>query len=94
MGVGRDITDALDPVLVAAGFAAGQGGDGPGPAGITYCTGHDKDHFPWTPQAEEYPRGDDSCIDLVVEANAQGFTCERDEGTVWSAWWPESDRAD
>lgn len=79
MGIGRDITNALDPVLVLAGFAAGQGvgpdDDLGAPVGITYCAGHDafSDRFPWMPQANEYERAERACIDLVIEVSAEGF---------------------
>lgn len=77
MGIASDLTGALDPVLLAAGFAAGQGGTGVvdgKPVGITYCAGHDalSDRFPWLPQADEYPRGKGACTDLVIQVNGSG----------------------
>lgn len=70
----RLVQEALDPVLVAAGFLAGQGGDAPdGSAQVIYCLAHDQlvRRHPMLPQAGS---GDapGRCDDLVVEIGADG----------------------
>ena len=49
---GRLVSDALDPVLVPAGFQTGQYGEGVD-AQIIFCGGHDElsDRYPELPQA-------------------------------------------
>jgi hypothetical protein len=76
--VGRVVSAALDPVLVPAGFAAGQYGDyGKGGddrytgSQIIFCAAHDEisDLHPWLPQANSQERGVGACVDLVVDIN-------------------------
>ena len=59
------VSAALDPVMLPAGFAAGQGGD----LQVIFCAAHDEfsDRFPALPQANEQDRGRGCCIDLVIE---------------------------
>jgi hypothetical protein len=73
--VGHLVSEALDPVLVPAGFAAGQYGDeGVEPrAGrqVIFCAAHDKlsDRYPRLPQANAQEREVGACIDLVIEVD-------------------------
>lgn len=78
--LGRVVSAALDPVLVPAGFAAGQYGDhGDGgedrPTGsqVIFCAAHDElsDLHPWLPQADSQERGVGACVDLVVDIDDQ-----------------------
>ena len=78
--VGQVVSTVLDPVLVPAGFAAGQYGDyGEGgedrPTGsqVIFCAAHDEisDLYPWLPQANSQARGVGACMDLVVDINDQ-----------------------
>lgn len=73
-GTARLVQEALDPMLVAAGFLAGQGGDAPdGSAQVIYCLAHDElvRRHPMLPQAGS---GDapGACDDLVVEIGMDG----------------------
>ena len=78
--VGRVVSAALDPVLMPAGFAAGQYGDHvegdedrPTGSQVIFCAGHDEisDLHPWLPQANSQERGVGACVDLVVDINDQ-----------------------
>ncbi len=86
--VGRVVSAALDPVLVPAGFARGQYGEGGndrlGVAQIIFCAGHDElsGRYPRLPQANEQERGVGACIDLVIEVSDAGTIAFLDlEGT-------------
>lgn len=78
--VGRVVSAALDPVLMPAGFAAGQYGEG-GEGGedrstgsqVIFCAAHDEisDLHSWLPQANSQKRDVGACVDLVVEINNQ-----------------------
>ncbi|MDR7251056.1 hypothetical protein J2X46_000028 [Nocardioides sp. BE266] len=60
---------ALDPVMVAAGFQAGQGGTTPADEGqVIYCAGHDEfsERYPSLPQAHQQEPGG-TCVDLVLD---------------------------
>lgn len=70
--VGRVVSAALDPVLVPAGFAAGQYGDHveddedrPTGSQVIFCAAHDEisDRHPWLPQADNQERGVGACVD-------------------------------
>jgi len=63
------ICGALDPVLVPAGFAAGQGGRHDSAGQVIYCAGHDdfSERHPALPQAGDQQYNDSPCTDLVVE---------------------------
>ena len=71
MTFAHQTTDALDALLVREGFAAGQcAGDQ-----VIYCGGHDdlSDRFPRLPQADDQPRDNGCCIDLIVEEHDTGL---------------------
>lgn len=75
---------ALDPLLVSAGFQAGQhGGDSEGDAQVIFCAAHDEFSLrhPRLPQAnQQQQRG--TCVDLVVDVLADGTLGRLDlEGT-------------
>lgn len=64
---------SLDPVLVPAGFQAGQGGvDDDGSTQVIFCARYDefRHRYPLLPQAS----ADDpvTCVDLVVDVDADG----------------------
>src|SRR5262245_23220338 len=74
---GGPVSAALDPVMVPAGFQAGQegGGDDFGDrVQAIFCAGHDglSDRYPWLPQSHAQESGG-TCIDLVVELNRDGI---------------------
>ena len=64
----RELSAALDPVLVPVGFAAGQFG---GTQAI-FCAEHDtfSDRFPHLPPANEQERGAGCCVDVDVDVDA------------------------
>ncbi len=68
------VRGALDPVLVPAGFLAGQGDEDPDGGGqVIFCIGHDElsDRYPHLPQAHQQdPYG--TCDDLVVDVWPNG----------------------
>lgn len=72
MDFGRSVSVALDPVLVPAGFQAGQYSD----HHVTFCAEHDElsDRYPSLPQSNTYERGTGRCIDLLVDHNTDGST--------------------
>lgn len=76
--------DALDPVMVVAGFLAGQGGgDLDGTGQVIYCIGHDElsSRYPHLPQADT-DSGPGQCDDLVIHIGAGGTLDRLDlEGT-------------
>jgi hypothetical protein len=59
----------IDPVVVAHGFASGQG-DG---SQVIFCASLDElaDRFPRLPQVGEQERGIGACVDLVLTADDQ-----------------------
>jgi hypothetical protein len=67
---GRLVMVALDPVLVAAGFARGQGGG----TEVIYCAAHDEfsDRYPWMPQADTQERDLGACVDLIIRGLEDG----------------------
>lgn len=74
---------ALDPVLVPAGFLAGQGDDEQHAGQVIWCIGHDAltNRYPLLPQADmdDVPG---RCDDLVVDIGADGTVDRLDlEGT-------------
>jgi hypothetical protein len=68
------VCSELDPVLVAAGFLAGQGGgDDDGSGQVIWCIGHDvlSSRYPLLPQAN--PDGAAGrCDDLVIDVGVGG----------------------
>jgi len=70
MDFGRAVSACLDPVLVPAGFAAGQSGG----SQVIFCAAHDdlSDRYPTLPQSDAYERGSGRCIDLLVEHDKDG----------------------
>lgn len=79
MDPGRLVTRSLDPVLVPAGFLPGQGGAGlEGDVQVIFCTAHDElsRRYSRLPQASPQPPG--ACVDLVVEARADGTLARLD----------------
>ena len=82
--LGRLVTISLDPVLVPAGFQAGQGGDGSeGDVQIIFCAPHDEfsRRYPRLPQAIR-PEEGVTCVDLVLDVWADGTLGRLDlEGT-------------
>ncbi|KAA1424112.1 hypothetical protein [Nocardioides antri] len=84
---GRLVSAVLDPVLVPAGFQAGQYGEGgddrDGDAQIIFCAGHEEFSIRHSrlPQANQQEPGG-TCVDLVVEVRADGTLAGLDlEGT-------------
>lgn len=75
---GRSMSAALDPVLGAAGFAAGQGGGDQ----VIFCAAHDElsDRYPSLPQSDKQSRGMGGCIDLVVHGDEGRFRSADLEG--------------
>jgi hypothetical protein len=72
---GRVIGAALDPVLVPAGFAAGQHGHSDGSGSVIFCAGYDEfsDRYPTLPQANGQSRGMGACVDLTIDYDANGL---------------------
>lgn len=76
--LGDVVCDALDPLLVSLGFAAGQGRgafNSLGGFGVTYCTGQAEfaERFPWMPQAAtDYDPEGWECADVIVDGSSSG----------------------
>ena len=83
-GLGSLVGLSLDPVLVPAGFQAGQcGDDGEGSVQVIFCAEHDEfsRRYPRLPQANQQEQGG-ACVDLVLDAWADGTLSRLDlEGT-------------
>jgi hypothetical protein len=84
---GRLVSAALDPVLIPAGFQAGQFGEGgedrEEDAQIIFCAEHDEfsARHSRLPQANQQQPGG-TCVDLVVNVRADGTLAGLDlEGT-------------
>ena len=79
MDFGLAVSTALDPVLVAHGFAPGQSGTDQ----IVFRAGHDdlSDRFPKLPQANAQTPGSGCCIDFVVGRSNHGVLWTDLEGT-------------
>lgn len=84
---GRLVGAALNPVLVPAGFQAGQYGEGGDDLDrdtqVIFCAAADKfsARYPTLPQADQQGAGG-ACVDLVIEVQADGMLLRLDlEGT-------------
>ncbi len=72
--LGRLVRLLLDPVLVPAGFQAGQcGSDGEGNVQVIFCAGHEdfSRRYPRLPQAYQQ-ESVGRCVDLVVDVWVDG----------------------
>lgn len=68
------VITALEPMLVPAGFTAGQGGS-EGVGQVIFCAAHDEfsERYPWLPQADAHERGLGGCVDLIVDVDRDGI---------------------
>ena len=67
---GVTVSEALDPVLVPRGFAAGQYGEGT-EGQVVFCAPFDdfSERYPHLPQSHRQQRGTGACVDLVIDVD-------------------------